>query len=181
MPFDPLFPGRIEYPKWVCGMLAADAAEERAIRTAAAAEVEAAEAMALRPAAKLLLPTLAEAIANPEPTPQTVPARATPLEPEPSARLASSATPPGGIIAVVAPMPIAAQPARPSSSGERMRRMRERQRGGRRTVLLDVTPIQVEALVQAGLLDASRRDDVGEIARGIGRLLDRNVTPASPR
>lgn len=149
MPFDPAFPDRIEYPKWVCGELAADADEGRAIRAAAA------EVMAIRPAVEMV-----------------VSAEAAPLEPEP-ARPASSAmcpTPPPGTGASGRP---------PSSSGERMRRMRERQRGGRRAIILDVTPGQVEALVQAGHLEPAKRDDAGEIARSVGRLLDRHVTPAA--
>ncbi len=61
--------------------------------------------------------------------------------------------------------------------------MRERQRNGLRPIALDISGAQIEALVRAGVLDASMRDDAAEIALGVGRLVERlcellSITPA---
>jgi hypothetical protein len=145
---DPTFQ---EYPKWVGNVVVASAAEEQAVRAAEAAVCEI-RRMDERKAGQLL------------------------AEREKGKAKASGSNPTSGIIAAVRAeaVPAAAEPARPpSSAGGRMRRMRERRRNGKRSITLDMSPVQIESLVHGGFLGASMRDDAAEIALGIGRLLDR--------
>jgi hypothetical protein len=70
------------------------------------------------------------------------------------------------------------EPDRPASSvAVRMQRSRDRRREGKQAILLDVSIAQIEALVTAGLLDPLSRSDVAEVARAVGRLLDRRSSP----
>ncbi len=157
---EPPDPAWREYPKWVAGVVVASAAEERAVRaaTAEAADTEAVEAE--RKAGQLLAErekTTASGSNQHRQRSHDVTAPG----PKPST---------SGIIATHT------KPARPSSpAGLRMRRMRERQRNGLRPISLDVSAVQIEALVLAGFLDASMRDDAAEVARGVRRLLDRHA------
>jgi hypothetical protein len=47
-------------------------------------------------------------------------------------------------------------------------------------VPFDISAVQIEALVTAGLLDPDSRGEVAEVAEAVGRLIDR-CTPASLR
>jgi hypothetical protein len=69
-----------------------------------------------------------------------------------------------------------------SSAGIRMRRTRQRRQEGRQIVSLDLSAAQIEALVMAGYLDPVLRDDAAEVARGVGRMLDRAAksVPVAP-
>ncbi len=66
-----------------------------------------------------------------------------------------------------------------SPAGIRMRRTRERRREGKRAILCDISAVQIEALVVAGFLDPARRDDAAEVARGVGRMLNRVAEDAA--
>jgi hypothetical protein len=61
----------------------------------------------------------------------------------------------------------------PSAAAARMRRSRERRRDGKRTIVCDISAAQIEALTAAGFLDLALQQDKIEVARGIGRLMDR--------
>lgn len=61
----------------------------------------------------------------------------------------------------------------PSAVALRMRRTRTRRKEGRRSISLDISIAQIEALAAAGLLDTALREDPVEVARGVGRLMDR--------
>ena len=61
----------------------------------------------------------------------------------------------------------------PSAVALRMRRTRTRKKEGRRAINLDISVAQIEALAAAGFLDLAMRDDAVEVARGVGRLMDR--------
>jgi hypothetical protein len=54
-----------------------------------------------------------------------------------------------------------------------MRRTRTRKKEGKQTILCDISAAQIEALAAAGFLDLVLRDNAVEVARGIGRLMDR--------
>ena len=60
-----------------------------------------------------------------------------------------------------------------SPAAIRMRRSRERRRDGKRTILCDISADQIEALALAGFIDPAKRDDAAEVARGVGRSLER--------
>jgi hypothetical protein len=60
-----------------------------------------------------------------------------------------------------------------SRAAIRMRRSRERRRDGKRTILYDISADQIEALALAGFIDPAKRDDAAEVARGVGRSLER--------
>jgi hypothetical protein len=67
-----------------------------------------------------------------------------------------------------------AQPSNvPSPAAIRMQRSRERRREGKRTIPCDISAAQIEALAAAGFLDTALRDDPVEVARSVGRLIDR--------
>jgi hypothetical protein len=63
----------------------------------------------------------------------------------------------------------------PSAAAVRMRRSRERRREGQRTILCDISAAHIEALAAGGFLDLALREDTIEVARGVGRLMDRLV------
>jgi hypothetical protein len=58
-----------------------------------------------------------------------------------------------------------------SPAGIRMRRTREWRREGRMSIRCDISAAQIEALVEAGLIDPVMRGDVAEITRGLGAHL----------
>jgi hypothetical protein len=60
-----------------------------------------------------------------------------------------------------------------SPAAMRMQRSRERRREGKRTIPCDISSTQIKALASAGFLDIGLRDDPVEVARGVGRLIDR--------
>jgi hypothetical protein len=61
----------------------------------------------------------------------------------------------------------------PSPAALRMQRSRERRREGKRTIPCDVSTAQIEALAATGFLDPALRDVAAEVARSVGRLMDR--------
>jgi hypothetical protein len=61
----------------------------------------------------------------------------------------------------------------PSPAGIRMRRTRERRREGKLSIRCDISTDQIEALVEVGFIDPAMRDDTAEVARAVGRSLDR--------
>jgi hypothetical protein len=67
----------------------------------------------------------------------------------------------------------------PSPAAIRMRRSRERKRDGKRTIRFDIQAAHVDALILAGWLDQSTRDDMAEAACGLNRLLDKLAAPRS--
>jgi len=61
----------------------------------------------------------------------------------------------------------------PSSAAVRMKRSRERRRNNTRVISFDISASQINALAVAGFLDPTKRDKAVEVARGVGRLMDR--------
>jgi hypothetical protein len=87
-------------------------------------------------------------------------------EAEERAQLAATAALTGAAEATQTP------PSR-SPAAIRMRLSRERRRDGKRTILYDISADQIEALALAGYIDPAKRDDAAEVARGVGRSLER--------
>ncbi len=60
----------------------------------------------------------------------------------------------------------------PPPASIRMRRSRERRREGKLSIRCDVSSVQIEALTKTGFIDSTNWNDVGEVAWGVGRLMD---------
>jgi hypothetical protein len=71
------------------------------------------------------------------------------------------------------------EPVRPSPAAERMRRHRERRRGGLRCLTIELRETEVDALVRRRLLNNETRNDPGAIKEGLYAFLDSTlgVTP----
>jgi hypothetical protein len=62
-----------------------------------------------------------------------------------------------------------------STSAERMRRYRKRQRRGQRIIRVQVGSAEIDALVSRGLLGAADREDTGAIEFGMSALIDEMI------
>jgi hypothetical protein len=63
-----------------------------------------------------------------------------------------------------------------SPAAERMRKYRERKRDGRRCVTLEIFELEIDALVQKGLLGRETRNDPIEIADALYKLIEATLT-----
>jgi hypothetical protein len=73
------------------------------------------------------------------------------------------------------PQSVATNPAPRSLAAERMRRHRERRHMRLRCVTLQVRDLEIETLIQRGLLKSEMRNDVHEIREALYAHLDRTL------
>jgi hypothetical protein len=69
-----------------------------------------------------------------------------------------------------------ANPPPISPAAERMRRYRERKHDGRRCVTLEILELEIDALVEKGLLGRETRNDPIEIADALYKLIEATLT-----
>jgi hypothetical protein len=62
-----------------------------------------------------------------------------------------------------------------SPAAERMRRHRERQRGGLRCLTIELRETEIDALIRSGLLKADARNDQDAVLKAIYEFLDQNL------
>jgi hypothetical protein len=73
------------------------------------------------------------------------------------------------------PQTVATSPAPRSLAAERMRRHRERQRGGLRCLTIELRETEIDALIRSGLLKADARNDQDAVLKAIYEFLDQNL------
>lgn len=151
-----------EYPKWVIGRVVKDAAEEAAVRAlhrhGPSTSVPAADGISPSPA--MQQPSGRDEAERPPTTAD--------LQQMLDQFMAAQAR----LAAKLAPSD------EPSSAALRMQRSRARRKQGLRSVRLDLSDTQIDALVQRGLVNRRRRDDVEEIGRGLALLIMQTLSPA---
>jgi len=62
-----------------------------------------------------------------------------------------------------------------SNAAERMRRHRERRRGGLRCLTIELRETEIDALISRGMLKADARNDADAIRDALYALLDRSL------
>jgi hypothetical protein len=77
--------------------------------------------------------------------------------------------------AEAAVIPPTNEPSKCSPAAERMRRHRERRRGGLRCVTLEVHDGEIDALARRGFLKADARNDLRSIEMALYEFLERTL------